>query len=53
MGEKTLTAKWSLITYSITYANTKDVAHNNLIEYTIESDDIELENISKEGYDFK
>lgn len=52
IGDKILTAKWSLITYSITYANTKDVAHNNLCEYTIESEDIELANISKEGYVF-
>jgi len=52
IGDKILTAKWSLITYSITYANTKDVDHNNLCEYTIESEDIELANISKEGYVF-
>ncbi|MBQ6058147.1 MAG: InlB B-repeat-containing protein [Treponema sp.] len=49
----TLTAKWSAITYSITYALDGGTnADANPATYTIESDDITLSSASKTGYTF-
>lgn len=51
-GIKELTARWSLITYSITYLDTKGAHNQNATVFTIESEDIILSDISKDGYVF-
>ena len=51
-GSKTLTARWSLLTYSITYVNTKDAIHSNIGTYTINTETFPLHEISAEGYTF-
>ena len=49
----TLTAKWSAITYTITYALDGGTnADANPATYTIETDDITLADASKDGYTF-
>ena len=49
----TLTAKWELITYKITYAGLDGATNpNTATTYTIETDDITLSNASKTGYTF-
>ena len=49
----TLTAKWTLITYTITYAGLDGATNpNTATTYTIETDDITLSNASKTGYTF-
>ncbi len=52
IGNLTLTAKWTPITYTITYTNTKDATNTNVVEYTIESEKITLADISVDGYIF-
>ena len=52
IGNLTLTAKWTPITYTITYTNTKDATNTNVVEYTIESEKITLTDISVDGYIF-
>ena len=52
MGDKTLTARWELITYTIVYDGLMDGTHYNASEYTIESDTIVLQDASRVGYDF-
>lgn len=52
IGNLTLTAKWTPITYTITYTNTKDATNTNVLEYTIESEKITLTDISVDGYIF-
>mgnify|MGYP002855664721 CR=1 FL=1 len=49
----TLTAKWSLVTYSIAYALNGGNASENPRNYTIESDAITLSNPTCTGYEFK
>lgn len=51
-GNKTLSAKWKLANYSITYQDTKGVEHSNPDTYTMESDTIVLSSLQKEGYTF-
>ncbi|MCM1297084.1 MAG: InlB B-repeat-containing protein, partial [Muribaculaceae bacterium] len=51
-GNKTLTASWTPIEYTITYTNTKGATNNNVTKYTIESEDISLSSISATGYTF-
>ena len=51
-GQITLYGKWSVAEYSITYSNTKDVANNNPLGYTMQSDDIILEDLHLDGYVF-
>ena len=49
----TLTAKWELITYKITYAGLDGATNpNTATTYTIETDDITLTDASKTGYTF-
>ncbi|MDR3188190.1 MAG: leucine-rich repeat protein, partial [Prevotellaceae bacterium] len=48
----TLIATWTPVTYSITYSNTKSVAHSNPSTYTVESAKITLANLSAAGYTF-
>lgn len=52
MGDKTLTAKWQAITYTISYDGLMNGTHSNASEYTIESDTIVLQDASRAGYDF-
>ena len=52
MGDKTLTAKWQAITYTISYDGLMNGTHSNASEYTIESDTIVLRDASRAGYDF-
>lgn len=52
-GNKMLTAKWTPITYSITYNDEKNLSHSNPATYTIENDTIILEPLSADGYAFK
>ena len=50
----TLTASWTVKTYSITYNGVEDEENpNDAAEYTIESDAITLADASKDGYTFK
>ena len=51
-GDKTLTAKWQAITYTISYDGLMNGTHSNASEYTIESDTIVLQDASRVGYDF-
>ncbi len=48
----TINAIYTPITYTITYNNTKGVAHSNPTRYNIESATIILTNISAKGYEF-
>ncbi len=48
----TIDAVYMVITYNIEYLNTKDVKSENPKSYTIESETIILDNISKKGYQF-
>ena len=50
----TLTAKWAIITYTITYEDLDGAENPNTItSYTVESETIILQNPSKEGYIFQ
>ena len=49
--EKSFTAKWTAIEYSITYENTKEAVNSNPATYNIEQE-IELQPLQKEGYTF-
>jgi len=51
-GGITVNAVYSIITYNITYENTKDVVHENPLTYTVETETIVLAPISKPGYIF-
>ncbi len=51
-GSKTLTAKWTAITYSITYQDEKNLGHNGPDTYTVESNTIQLPTLSAAGYTF-
>lgn len=48
----TLTAKFSLIEYTITYQNVDGATNTNPTSYTIESETITLKDASKNGYNF-
>ena len=49
----TLTAKWTLITYTITYEGLNGVENPNTItSYTVESETITLQNPTRTGYTF-
>ena len=47
-----LTAKWSSIEYAISYTDEQGAENTNPTSYTIESEDITLSDLSKEGYTF-
>ena len=51
-GDRTLTAKWQAVGYTIFYEGLGGGTHSNATEYTIESDTIVLQGASREGYDF-
>jgi uncharacterized repeat protein (TIGR02543 family) len=51
-GNLELWAKWTAIIYEISYENTKEVAHQNPADYTIEELPVELEPLTKAGYTF-
>ena len=51
-GDRTLTAKWEAIEYTISYDGLGGGTHSNTTEYTIESDTIVLQDASRAGYDF-
>ncbi len=51
-GDITLTAKWAVITYNITYENTKGAANGNPATYNIETA-ITLSDITSPGYTFE
>ncbi len=52
IGDIELTAKWSIITYTITYENIKkDAINPNKSEYTVE-DEVSLTDLSVDGYVF-
>ena len=47
-----ITATFSTIPYTITYHNVQDVENNNPATYIVESNDITLSNLTKQGYNF-
>ena len=49
-GDKTITAQWTAIVYTITYENIQNGNHSNPIEYTIESETITLSAPTRDGY---
>lgn len=51
-SDLTLTAKFNLITKTITYENTKGATNNNPTSYNITTNNITLKNISTTGYTF-
>ena len=51
-GNQTLTAKWSRLTYSITYNDEKNLPHGNPHTYTVEDGSITLNPLQAEGYTF-
>ena len=51
-GDITLTALWDLHEYSIYYANVDGIDNPNKTTYTILDEDITLEDVYKEGYNF-
>lgn len=51
-GDRTYTAHWKVIDYTITYDKTYGSAINNPTTYTIESEDIVLEEPVREKYEF-
>ena len=53
IGNREYTANWKKEEYSITFNYNGGIATENPTEYTIESDDIELNKPTKEGYIFE
>ena len=51
-GDKTFYAKWTLVTYDITYNGVEGATNPNPANYTIESDAITLNNPTKDSYTF-
>ncbi len=51
-GEIELTAKWTPITYTITYNEQRGAENKNPTNYTIEAASITLKDLSKDGYTF-
>ena len=51
-GDITLTALWEIHQYSIYYANTDGLINPNKTTYTIEDNNIQLEDVEKEGFSF-
>ncbi len=51
-GDKEYWAKWNLINYTITYDLDGGTVSDNPSSYTVESDNITLNNPTKEGYTF-
>ena len=53
IGDKIITARWSPISYSISYAGISGAENpNTVMTYTIESETIALQDASKTGYTF-
>ena len=52
-GDRVITAKWNVVTYTITYNGLEGATHSNPTSYTIETDTITLQNPSaRDGFDF-
>lgn len=51
-GNKEFWAKWTIITYTITYYNVNSATNDNPATYTIESETIELNPLTKPGFIF-
>lgn len=51
-GGITVNAVYSIVTYTVTYENTKDVAHSNPLTFTVEDGAKALAALSKPGYVF-
>ena len=52
-GDRVITAKWNVVTYTITYNGLEGATHSNPTSYTIETDTITLQNPSvRDGYTF-
>lgn len=51
-GNRTFEAVWDMHTYTITYENTQGVDNTNQTEYNVESAEITLIGLLREGYDF-
>jgi hypothetical protein len=50
---QTLYAKWNIVSYNITYQNVEaSYIETAPVTYTVESDDIEIPNPTKDGYTF-
>jgi len=52
VGDLTLEASWTPTNYTITYNNTFDSNNNNVVSYTIESNDITFSSLIRIGYQF-
>lgn len=48
-----LYAKWECIDYKIEYVNTLGTTNPNPVHYSVEDENVVLQNISKPGYDFE
>jgi uncharacterized repeat protein (TIGR02543 family) len=53
IGNRTFTAHWTIITYTITYQGLNGATNNNPASFTIESDTIVLADPVKEGFVFR
>ena len=51
-GDKTFYAKWTLVTYDITYSGLEGGTHSNPTTYDVEDSDITLTAASRDGYRF-
>ena len=51
-GDKTFWAKWTIVTYDITYNGVEGATNPNPASYTIESEAITLDTPTKDGYTF-
>ncbi len=51
-GDTTLTAKWEIVKYTITYVDEQGVTNTNSTSYTVETATITLTALEKEGYTF-
>ena len=51
-GDITLTAKWSVIGYDITYHNVDGATNSNPVAYDVEDQPLALSDASKDGYRF-
>ncbi|MBQ5998441.1 MAG: InlB B-repeat-containing protein [Treponema sp.] len=51
-GEKVLYARWTTVEYTITYVLQEGITNPNPGSYTVETANITLQNVSREGYKF-
>lgn len=52
-GGMTVNALYEIITYTVTYENTKDVLHGNPLTYVVTDETVVLADLAKDGYVFE